>query len=121
MLTPRCVHGTARRSHLRNDGGLNTSFDTTASRFGTPGVELPGPGAHAVGRWSGEQPSTRRPQRGADPNLGFLSSTERFGGGGRSAIERDAVLDFLTHGPTQIGQPTHAQIAITRVAAQRGR
>ena len=107
---------------LRSDGGLLTSFDTTASRFklnkNAPEVFVPGPGAHAVGRWSGVLTTTRRPQRSADPHLGFLSNSERFGGGGREGMERDAVVQYLANSAT-IGQPTHAQRAISQVAQRR--
>ena len=119
-----------RQLHLRSDGGVRTSFDTTASRFeqaagSAPEPHNPGPGAHSVSRWSGEQPTTRRPQPRQAPTISsagkcaFLSSADRFAGEGRRACSSDAVVHYLAEGPQRIGQPTHAQRAIGQVRGSK--
>ena len=119
-----------RQLHLRSDGGVRTSFDTTASRFeqaagSAPEPHNPGPGAHFVSRWSGDQPTTRRPQPRQAPTMSsagkcaFLSSTDRFASEGRRACSSNAVVQYLAEGPQRIGQPTHAQRAIGQVRASK--
>ena len=109
-----------RQLLLRSDSGTGTSFDTTAERFrdrdNEPEFANPGPGSHDVARWSGEQPSQRRPPHAAQP-LGFLSSSERWNAGSRRDLHRHAVLAYLADGSAgQIGVPTHAQSAIQRAS-----
>lgn len=123
---------TMRSMQMRSDGGAHTSFGTTALRFsdgtGYGEVRQPGPGAHTVSRWSGEQPSWRRiggPHESGAHSAGslqhfsqggaFLSSSERFATDGRLACAPD-VVSYLAHGPAQIGQPAHAQNAMRQVA-----
>jgi hypothetical protein len=117
------------------------SFDSTASRFsrdpmsGAPEPHNPGPGAHSVARWTGVQPSSRKPRsvsadtRSSGPHaqaLGFLCGTTRFqqlgGGKGKPTDEPDAVLRFLASGPLgPVGTATHTQSAITGIRGPRPR
>ena len=117
------AHSAAAHSKmmLRSDLGRGTSFDTTAVRkFSGPPtdqLESPGPGAHTIVRYSGEQPTVRRPRSLAPHTTaarsGFLSSTERFGATAREASDPNDVMQFLAGGHLgPIGRPEHHQIAM---------
>lgn len=118
-----------RQLALRSDGGAFTSFQHTSSRFPEDGASAvasemghPGPGAHSVRRWTGEKPDPRRPRHEAlhtsAGRCGFLSSSERFDLSGQNRSMPDAVVRFLASGSSgPVGQPTHAQDAMRRVAA----
>ena len=119
---------TMRGMALRSDGGACSSFHHTQARFSESAEvsqqNLPGPGAHTVARWTGEQPSSRRPrslprsQQGG--NCGFLTSAERFSGPRGHESSKDAVLNYLAYGDAgPIGLPTHAQAARRSVAEAR--
>ena len=93
-----------------SDGLPPTSFDSTAPRFtrdpmsGAPEVDNPGPGAHSVSRWSGEQPSSRRPRSQvvvAAGRCGFLSGSTRFTG----AKQQRPLLAPLSHSWSETAHP----------------
>ena len=106
---------------MRSDGGLHTSFHSTAERFKEKegAAELPGPGAHTIGRWNAEIPANRRPRPAPSVANGsaFLSSDDRFRQK-KEHLHTDAVVQFLAYGPEPPGQPTNAQFAMQRVASE---
>ena len=121
MTIESTMAGRHRAWSLRADGGAGSSFNTTAQRFGKraddhmPDPLNPGPGSHTLKRWSGEpHTSFRRPRRPAR-STGFLSSAQRFEGGGRQAIDPDELMYYLAHGGLgPVGSPAHAIAALQK-------
>ena len=94
-------------SQSRSDGNAERVMFTHPSMLG----DNPGPGAHDVARWTGEQKALPRHA----PRHAFASTAERLNDPSGPSMAPDAVMRYLADPRSQqIGVPIHAQHAMQR-------